>query len=54
MIQGCIKLLCAVLDQCEERWNDGRKHLGGDQMTYADFNLMAMIVSQYENEGAFH
>ena len=35
--QACIDLLCNYMDKLEARFADGRAHVGGDQITYADF-----------------
>ena len=40
------------MDQkCEERWNDGRKHVAGDQITMADYIYLAGHTCVYTNTG---
>ena len=51
----CIALLSTVLDKLEARFADGRTSVGGtDNKTAADFYLLAIITSQYENENGKH
>ena len=52
--QACINLLCNFMDKMEERFADGRAHCGGDQITYGDFQLLALVTSYYENAGGKH
>ncbi len=52
--QACIELLGKFMDKMDERFADGRAHCGGDQMTHADFTLLALVTSHYENAGGKH
>ena len=52
--QACIDLLCKFMDKLEARFSDGRAHVGGDQITYGDFGLLALVTGMYENAGGKH
>ncbi len=53
--QACIETLNKFITKLEERFADGRAHCAGDQITYADFGLLALVLSHYENAaGAKH
>ena len=53
-MQACITVLGATLDVLETRWNDGRTTVSGEGITAADFALLAIIVSHYENANGKH
>ena len=52
--QACIDLLSKFMDKLDERFADGRAHVGGDQITDGDFSLLALVTSHYENAGGKH
>ena len=49
-----IKIQDALMDRLEERFSDGRTTVGGSQTTHADFFLLSIITSRYENPYANH
>ena len=51
----CIAILESLLDRFEARWSDGRSSVGsGEGKTAADFYLLSLITSCYENEATKH
>ena len=52
--EGVVTLLSKTLDRLEERFSDGRTHVGGAQMTHADFHLLAMVTRHFENTHGKH
>ena len=44
----------AVMDKFEARWADGRAHAAGSQVTYSDFNILAMLTSMIDNPAHMH
>ena len=52
--QACIEILTTMLDKLNARWADGRTTVSGSETTYADFALLAMVVSTYENPNSKH
>ena len=52
--QTCIELLEKFITKLDEHFADGRAHVGGNQMTYGDFALLAIVTSHYENAHGKH
>ena len=52
--QACIARLEKFIRKLDERWADGRAHVGGDHITHADFYLLSIITSHYENANGKH
>ena len=42
-------MFATTLDNLESRFKDGRKYCAGDQLTAADFKLLATVVQFFEN-----
>jgi glutathione S-transferase len=51
---AALTVLTNTLDAFEGRFADGRAHVGGDHITAADFGLLSMITSAYENPNGKH
>ena len=47
--EGVVALLSTIADRLEARFADGRAHVGGAQLTHADFYLLSIVTSHYEN-----
>ena len=43
--------MSTFLGKFNERWSDGREHVAGDDVTAADFNLLAFYTSIVTNPG---
>ena len=52
--QSCVSLLCNLIGKLDNHWADGRAHVGGDQVTYADFWILSIVLSHYENPNGRH
>ena len=52
--QAAIELLRSFMKKCDDRMADGRPHVAGDKMTHADFGMLALITSHYENPNGKH
>ena len=52
--QACIAIINKFLDKIEARFSDGRAHVGGDQITYADFCLLTNATAMWENANGKH
>ena len=51
---ACIKILDTLMDRLESRFSDGRTTVGGSQTTHADFYLLSVVTSHYENPNGKH
>ena len=54
MVASCIANLEKFIKKCDAQWADGRAHVAGDKMTYADFTMLASITSSYDNANGKH
>ena len=52
--QKCIELLKNFITKCDQQWADGRAHVAGDKVTHADFQMLALITSHYDNPHGKH
>ena len=46
-----VECFVTFLERLEVRWGDGRKHVAGNDVTAADFNLLAFYTSIMTNPG---
>ena len=47
--QTALEIFNKFLDKVDAHFADGRAHVAGEQITWADFMLLALNVSMYEN-----
>ena len=52
--QKCISLLANFITKCDQHWADGRAHVAGDKVPHADFYMLALITSHYDNAHGKH
>ena len=52
--QGVIGILDNIMNALEAHFADGREHVAGSAITDADFYLMAIVTSSYENANGKH
>mmetsp|Transcript_39502 Transcript_39502/g.51708 ORF Transcript_39502/g.51708 Transcript_39502/m.51708 type:complete len:107 (+) Transcript_39502:451-771(+) len=48
-----ISTFSAFLERLNIRWVDGRKHIAGNNLSPADFNLLAFYTSMVTNKGLY-
>jgi glutathione S-transferase len=53
-VQACIALLKKFIEKIDGQWADGRAHAAGDKITHADFAMLALVTSMYENPNGKH